>query len=404
MHATLAVAMLGQDKTQGALEEVRTAITHGPDVGFCHYVHAVVLRHLKRYTEALDSIGEAIRLTPGDADYWALLAGLHTAQEKWTDALQAADMGLQFDPSHEGCVNLRAMALVRLNRRDEAGQAVEGALQRDPDSAISHANMGWTLLHQNNPAKAMEHFREALRLEPTMEWARRGVVEALKARNFIYRAFLVYMLWLSRLDARVRWGVVIGLVVLMQVISRVPTQGALAVGAMVLMLAYFAFVLTLWTAEPLFNLLLRLDRTGRLVLSKEERQDTNWIALALVLIIGLTASAIWQGHYAQTVYYLMLGVPTGVALSVSREGRRVLAGGITVGLFAVAGVYWYGWFFWPWPFDAYDVAAANAYVNQHPDVLDKVQGLYDRQGVLQKVMMWGSVAMSWVAPMFERRR
>jgi tetratricopeptide (TPR) repeat protein len=403
IHATLAVAMVGQEKLEGALEEARTAIAHGPDVGFAHYVHAVVLRHLKMFPQALESIEEAIRLTPGDADYWSLLAGLYVAQEQWVKALEAADMGLQFDPGHEGCVNLRAMALVRLNRRDEAGQAVEGALERDPGSALSHANMGWTLLHQNNPDKAMEHFREALRLEPTLEWARAGIVEALKARNVVYRVFLMYALWLGRLSPTVRWGVIIGLVVLMQVISRVPTTGALAVAAMVAILVYFAFVLTVWTAEPLFNLLLRFDRMGRLVLSDSERRDTNWMALAMLVIAAFVGSAIWEGHYSQTIYYLMLGVPLGVALNVSRNGRRALAGAVTAGLFVVAGIYWYGWFSWAWPFDPYDIDAANRYVNEYQDVLDKVQKAYDQQGMYQKIVMWGSVAMSWIAPMFDRK-
>ena len=63
---------------------------------------------------------------------------------------------------------------------------------------------------QGNPLKAMEHFREALRLDPEMEWARAGIVEAMKARNFVYRWMLAYFLWMARLDSRVRWGLVIG--------------------------------------------------------------------------------------------------------------------------------------------------------------------------------------------------
>ena len=56
----------------------------------------------------------------------------------------------------------------------------------------------------------MEHFREALRLNPNMEWARQGILEALRARNPIYRVMLRYFLWMSRFRGKVQFGIVIG--------------------------------------------------------------------------------------------------------------------------------------------------------------------------------------------------
>src|SRR6185295_5916341 len=69
---------------------------------------------------------------------------------------------------------------------------------------------GWALLHAGDAKRALEHFREALRLDPELEFARAGVVEALKARNPIYRVMLLYFLWMARLSGRTRWGIILG--------------------------------------------------------------------------------------------------------------------------------------------------------------------------------------------------
>src|SRR5581483_7555851 len=101
-------------------------------------------------------------------------------------------------------------ALVKLGRKTEAASTIDGALQRDPENARSHANQGWTYLHRGEPKLAMVHFREALRIDPTLDWARAGMVEALKAHNVIYRWVLRYFLFMSRLNKQARWGILIG--------------------------------------------------------------------------------------------------------------------------------------------------------------------------------------------------
>ena len=51
----------------------------------------------------------------------ALLAKIHLQERRWRDALNAAEQGLQFNPEHVGCTNLRAMAMVKLGAKQEAG-------------------------------------------------------------------------------------------------------------------------------------------------------------------------------------------------------------------------------------------------------------------------------------------
>src|SRR5262249_2143492 len=160
-----------------------------------------------RPDEAEVAIAEAIRLNPLDADYHQLLAGVRYEQRRWPDALAAAQEGLRLDPEHVGCNNMRALALVKLGRQGEPGRTPEPSLARDPDNAMTHANMGWALLEKAETAKSLDHFREALRLDPELEWARAGIVEALKARYLIYRWILHYFLWMQKLSHKAQWAI-----------------------------------------------------------------------------------------------------------------------------------------------------------------------------------------------------
>src|SRR5262249_51238586 len=157
----------------------------------------------QRDEEARAAILEAIRLDPYQAAYFGILASLEMQRSRWREALAAADQGLAIDPEHTLCTNLRAQALVKLGDRAAAAATMGEALARRPDDAYTHANQGWAMLHAGQPQQALEHFREALRLDPGMEWARAGVVEALQARNFVYRWMLAWFLWMSRLTPQV---------------------------------------------------------------------------------------------------------------------------------------------------------------------------------------------------------
>jgi tetratricopeptide (TPR) repeat protein len=286
-HALLALSLTEQKRFNDAQFEAGAAIGLEPDLPLAHYAMARVLADRHRFAEAASAIQEAIRLDAYDAGFFGLLAGIRMEQRAWREALEAAEQGLRVDPENVGCTNIRAMALVKLGRRAEAGMTIDMALSRDPDSAITHANQGWTLLHAGEPRKAMEHFREALRLDPELDWARAGIVEAMKARNFFYRWMLLYFLFMNRLRARAQGAIIIGLWVGYQLGRNLADKNP-AAGKFIwpLLYLYIAFAVSTWLSVPLFNLMLRLSRFGRLVLSREQTIASNIIgSLLLVALI-----------------------------------------------------------------------------------------------------------------------
>ncbi|HVU28048.1 MAG TPA: tetratricopeptide repeat protein [Verrucomicrobiae bacterium] len=288
-HALLGLCLAHGEKFQAATSEAQQAVHLEPDFSFAHFALAHVFFDRNRFSEALSAINEAIRLEPQNADYFALLANIHLQEHRWRESLNAAEQGLEFDPEHVGCTNLRAMAMVKLGRKSEAGTTIDTALSKNPDNSLTHANQGWTWLHQGEPQKAAEHFREALRLDPQNEWARQGVIEALKARNIIYAMMLKYFLWMSKFSRRGQWGIILigyfGYQILSSV-ARANPSAALWIAP--LQILYIIFALMTWLAYPFFNLLLRLNKFGRLVLSREQTVATNWFGLCLlVALFGL---------------------------------------------------------------------------------------------------------------------
>jgi tetratricopeptide (TPR) repeat protein len=338
-HALLGLCLAQQKRYDEASQEAAAAVHRAPDLPFAHYAMASVLHDRNRLDEAAAAIGEAIRLEPAHAEFFALSAGIHLDRRDWPAALADAEQGLAIDPEHVGCTNLRAIALVKLGRKREAGLSIDAALARDPENAASHANQGWTRLEQGRPAEALHHFRESLRLNPELEWARQGIIEALKARYLIYRWMLRYFLWMAKLSHRAQWQTLLIAYLAYRLLSAVARRSpSLAPWIWPVLALYLAFVLLTWLADPLFNLILRLDRFGRLALSREQTAASNWIGGCLLAALSCAAAWLWTRSPSALLGTLIFGVlmlPIAGTYQCQAGRPRSLMAGYTIGLAAL---------------------------------------------------------------------
>jgi tetratricopeptide (TPR) repeat protein len=338
LHAMLSKCLVETEDFQKATEEARLAIHLAPDEPQAHYALANVMVQRNYLDEAQRAVEEAIRLDPQDVDHWSLAASIALERRDWPLALERAERGLEIDAEDVNCTNLRAMALVRLGQKQQAGATIDAALARNPENAISHANQGWTLLHRREPTKAMEHFREALRLDPEMDWARQGIVEALKSRNVIYRWMLAYFLWMSTLSGRAQWGIIIGALVLSRVLRGMAgAMPDLAPYIWVVLVLYYIFAVLTWIAGPLFNLLLRLNRFGRLALSREETIASNWVGACLLMSLAGLVSLLF-GFESGLLIACMFGflvLPLAGTFQLARGWPRTMMACYTGILFAI---------------------------------------------------------------------
>ena len=312
-HALLALCMLARESFADATDCAQRAVGMAPDVPFPHYVLAQVMMARNRFEEAEQSARQAVELNPYSADLHQMLGDAYFAQRRWPSALEEAEEGLRLDAEHIGCANLRAMALVKLGRKDEADKVLEGVLARDPEDGYSHANQGWTALHQNDPKKALEHFREALRLEPTLEFAQAGMVEALKARYFIYRLMLRWFLWMSSLGRRWQWVFILVLFFSTRIIRNLaqdnPNLGPILWPMWGILIG---FSLMTWIADPLFNLMLRMNRYGRHILNRDQIRGANAIGICILAAVAFLAYGLIENQFV----FLLMALVTGVYLLV----------------------------------------------------------------------------------------
>jgi hypothetical protein len=170
--------------------------------------------------------------------------------------------------------------------------------------------MGWKLLHDGNPKKALEHFQEALRIDPELDWARQGLLEALKAHHRIYSLVLQYFLWMMRLGGRARWFIIIGAYILYRTLFALVTNNPqFGIVIWPVLIAYVGFVFMSWTADSLFNLVLFAHPLGRLApVSGSFRCPEGWpqnLMRAVSAALGVSALA--------TVLILALGINTILA-------------------------------------------------------------------------------------------
>jgi hypothetical protein len=97
--------------------------------------------------------------------------------------------------------------------------------------------------------------------------------------------------WLTRLDARTRWWIILGLFFAVRVArSLMRANPELRPFLMPLVVLYVVFAVSTWLMQPITNLLLRLNPYGRLVLSWSETLAANLVGGCIA--IGAIAGAI----------------------------------------------------------------------------------------------------------------
>ncbi|WP_394747858.1 tetratricopeptide repeat protein [Spongiimicrobium salis] len=287
----LAVCHFNTEKYDEALEITNALLSENPNEPAIFSLKAKIAFQKERFKEALQHINTAIGLNPFEADHFAVKSSILLQQKKFEEALEMANKGLELDAKDSYCLNLRAQALTKLKRIDQANETVENILYDNPEDAYSHSNVGWVALESGNTQKALDHFRQALFLNPNFEAARQGMSKALKSKNFIYRWYLKYAFWMSNQSSKNQWAFIIGIYVAYRILIKVLDASGLFYLAIPLIIAYLLFALGGWIMEPMSNTILNFDRYGKFLLGKDER--LSGYAFGILLFLGLFSGALF---------------------------------------------------------------------------------------------------------------
>ncbi len=280
-----------------------------PDLSIGHYYKSICADRDGNSKAAEGHIWDAINLDPRDADYWAKLSDIYSDRKEWDKALEYADKGLECDPENIASLNHRTQCLTKLNRMEELQTNINDTLSSDPYNAYTHSNVGWSKLEAGDYENAKKHFAEALRLNPNLENARAGMINAIKSRNFLFRWFLQYGFWMSNKKDWVQWAIMIGFVLGRRVIFSMATEYPVlyVVGGLMLFFTYLT-----WLINPVTNLFLLMDRFGRHVLSADEKKSAAIAGIGVfgsVICAGIAYSTGAYPFWYLTVYLASVAIP-----------------------------------------------------------------------------------------------
>ena len=263
-------------KKAEALRSIDRAIGLDPESAEYLGVKAYLLARYGRHNEALDYARRALELEPWCHVALIAQANVHTAKNEWTEAETIARRMLEFDAEDVTALNILAQSLRFQHRYAEARVVLEQLLARMPENASGLANAGYDALAVGDYRRANELFLNALRLEPKNAHARRGLLQSLRHRVWIYRMNQKLFHLLSGGPHHGR-GFRLALIVL-----TIGTGG-------LFLLVILAVAFIGMTMEPISDFFLLFDSTGRRALTMLERRYALFVGGVTAFLLGLVA-------------------------------------------------------------------------------------------------------------------
>jgi hypothetical protein len=243
----------------------------------------------------------------------------------------------------------------------------------DQEKSAQEAKLGWLALQGNGHKKALEHFKQALIFFPFNDYAKSGMVEALKANYWVYRIFLKYAFWMESKKAGVQWAVILGFYFgnrgLLFINDQYPAARIITTPLIIL---YLIFAITTWIIRPISNLFLRLNSYGKFVLSHDEITCSNLLGINLMLAIIAVVVYFISGNFLFAMiafFFATMSIPLATMFSAPRHSRARL----------ILSLYAFGML-------VLGVLSIYTYLSGG-DVMNKYADIY----------MWAFVIYQWVA-------
>ena len=322
----LIMCRMGLNQYEDAKILAEKFLQQHPNDAFAFYTLAGIDLNNRDLKTAHTNIDEAIRLQPYMPEFFALKSAICFQLKDFEGALHFADIGLNSDAHHIGCLNARSSALEALGRTDEAFATISKSLNEDPNNPDTHTNIGWGHLHRGDTQKALDHFKAALNEDPLHEYAKAGMLQAMKTKFPLYRYFLMVMLWLSRLTSKNQWIFIIGSYISYRVLLNFAKTESLLrpviIGLIVMLVLFF---LASWLFSPVMNLYMLTNPYGRMTMNSEEKQSARLVGYAFA---GSVASGLLfflcrnEGLITLSVSILLMMIPFGSMNNAYLESNK----------------------------------------------------------------------------------
>lgn len=347
LWALRALLQLGAGRSEAAAVDVRKAVALDAEDAYVNRAAAEIALERREPAEAIAAARRAQAAEPGDLESIVLEAHARVLLGQWKEVLDRTTYVLSEDEGHEQAAVLRAFAAEAQSEGRGAPDRSQwtGIAARFPHNALARAGHGWHLLATADAGTAREEFRQALAMEPGSEWAKSGMVLALKAKYPGYGQLLRYFFWLRTLPPRTQTLLAVGGVLGYNFLRRAAEANpAIKPFVIPLLIAYVLFVLASWLADPLLNLLLLGSAEGRATLSADDRASGQRVGAALgtgllLALVGVATGAEGLFLSAVVIGFSSLTIAGAYNCAPGRYRSRLLvAAGSFVLLGAVAGL------------------------------------------------------------------
>ena len=118
-----------------------------------------------------------------DATTYNLIGEALSEKGEMIEALKYLEKATQLRPGFGPYLYDCALALVRLNRFDEAQESVEAALHADANLALAHGLRGGLLARRRQFSEAVREYQQALKLRPDFSRAHLDLATVLAAQG-----------------------------------------------------------------------------------------------------------------------------------------------------------------------------------------------------------------------------
>lgn len=306
----LALCYYNLDDIESLKDTAKSLLSDYPDNDESYYINSIYFSLTDKYDKAIEYIDKAIEIDPYEAVYFGQKSINLLNKKKFEQALYFADEGLKIDPKNTVCLNMRTKALTKLNRKEEAHETLQNTLSDNPEDYFTHANAGWTNLELGNHKQANIHFKEALQKDPNDEYARQGMLESIKAKNFIYRSFLKYAFWIENKSSNYRWGFFIGLYLIYRFSRKLIGNLGFNFLIPIIAILYLVFVLGSWIITPTSNAILLFNDYSKYLLNKKDKNG----AVAFILLLSLALLTIIVYYTTNSNYFLLIAISSLCAI------------------------------------------------------------------------------------------
>jgi tetratricopeptide (TPR) repeat protein len=177
--------LLGQ-----AAKAYQEILSRDPQCADAWHLLGVLAHQQGDHARAVEHIGRAIALQPGQASFHANLAEAYRALGQFDRAIGSCRLALRLQPDNVEAANHLGLALLDQGKVEAAVAQFREALRFQPDFPMLHNNLGTALRLLGDKEQATAHFRRAVELDANLAEAHSNLGQLLLEQKGLEEALV----------------------------------------------------------------------------------------------------------------------------------------------------------------------------------------------------------------------